>query len=108
MEAIAESCPLCGTELSKVKFSEIQAKLKSQKLQDLAEQGKRMEEAEATVRRRMKQQFEKELQTAKEDAAKLAKLEVDQQIKKIAAERDEAAKKAKQAEAREASIRKET
>ena len=94
MEAIAESCPLCGTELSKVKFSEIQAKLKSQKLQDLAEQGKRMEEAEATVRRRMKQQFEKELQTAKEDAAKLAKLEVDQQIKKIAAERDEAAKKA--------------
>ena len=29
MEAILESCPLCGTELSKVKFSEIQAKLKA-------------------------------------------------------------------------------
>lgn len=107
MEAIVESCPLCGTELSKVKFSEIQAKLKGQKQQELAEREKRVAEAEVTVRNRLEQEFKKELQTEKENAAKLAKQEVNQQIKKIAAERDDATKKAKQAEAREASIRKE-
>jgi|HubBroStandDraft_5_1064220.scaffolds.fasta_scaffold13458_2 hypothetical protein len=107
MEAIVESCPLCGTELSKVKFSEIQVKLKGQKQQELAEREKRVAEAETTVRHRLEQEFKKELQTEKENAAKLAKREVDQQIKKIAAERDDATKKAKQAEGREASIRKE-
>jgi len=107
MEAIVESCPLCGTELSKVKFSEIQAKLKGQKQQELAEGEKRVAEAETMVRHRLEQEFKKDLQTETENAAKLAKQEVGQQIKKMAAERDEAAKKAKQAEAREASIRKE-
>jgi hypothetical protein len=107
MEAIVESCPLCGTELSKVKFSEIQAKLKGQKQQELAEREKRVSEAETTVRHRLEQDFKKQLQTEKENAAKLAKQEVDQQIKKIATERDDATKKAKQAEAREASARKD-
>jgi hypothetical protein len=107
MEAIAESCPLCGTELSKVKFSEIQTRLKAEKQLELAEREKRVAEAETTVRHRLEQEFKKQLQTEKENAAKLAKQEVDQQIKKIAAERDDATKKAKQADAREASIRKE-
>ncbi len=107
MESNVESCPLCGTELSKVKFSEIQAKLKAQKQQELAEREKRATEAETTVRNRLELDFKKQLQTEKENAAKLAKQEVDQQIKKMAAERDDAAKKAKQAEAREALIRKE-
>ena len=107
MESIVESRPLCGTELSKVKFSEIQAKLKGQKQQELAEREQRVAEAETTVRHRLEQEFKKQLQTEKENAAKLAKQEVDQQIKKIAAERDDATKKAKQADAREASIRKE-
>src|SRR5260370_36955569 len=107
MEAIAESCPLCGTELSKVKFSEIQTKLKAEKQLELAEREKRVVGAETTVRHRLEQEFKKQLQIEKENAAKLAKQEVDQQIKKIAAERDDATKKAKQAEAREASIRKE-
>ena len=107
MESIVESRPLCGTELSKVKFSEIQAKLKGQKQQELAEREQRVAEAETTVRHRLEQEFKKQLQTEKENAAKLAKQEVDQQIKKIAAESDDATKKAKQADAREASIRKE-
>ena len=41
MEAILGSLPLCGTELSKVKFSEIQGKLKEQKQQELSEQRNR-------------------------------------------------------------------
>jgi hypothetical protein len=107
MEAIVESCPLCGTELSKVKFSEIEAKLKSQKQQELAEREKRVAEAETIVRRRLEQEFKKELQTEKENAAKLAKQEVDQQIKKIAAELERANKKVKDAETREADILKQ-
>lgn len=73
MEAIVESCPLCGTELSKVKFSEIQAKLKGQKQQELAEGEKRVAEAETMVRHRLEQEFKKDLQTETENAAKLAK-----------------------------------
>ena len=72
MEAILESCPLCGTELSKVKFSEIQAKLKEQKQQELSEQRKKVAEAETTVRHRLEQELKKELQAEKEAAAKLA------------------------------------
>ncbi len=107
MEAVVESCPLCGTELSKVKFSEIQAKLKDQRQRELAEREKRVAEAETMVRHRLEQEFKKDLQAEREKAAKLAIKEADQRIKQIAAERDDAAKKAKQAEAREASIRKE-
>jgi hypothetical protein len=107
MESIIESCPLCGTELSKVKFSEIQAKLKAQNRQELAEREKRTAEAEAKVRRRLEQDFKEQLQAERKAADKLARQEVDQQIKTIVAERDEATKKAKQGEAREALIRKE-
>ena len=107
MEAILESCPLCGTELSKVKFSEIQGKLKEQKQQELSEQRKKVAEAETTVRHRLEQEFKKELQGEKEAAVKLAKRDADQEIKKITAERDQAAKKAKEAEAREEVTRKQ-
>jgi hypothetical protein len=106
MEAIIESCPLCGTELSKVKFSEIQSKLRDQKQYADAEQKKLLAEAEAAVRLRLDREFEQELQVEKEKAIKLAKQELDQQMGRIAAERDQASKKAKDAEAREAVVRK--
>lgn len=105
METISESCPLCGTELSKVKFSEIQAKIKEQKRLEISEQKKKVAEAEATVRHRLELEFKQELQDEKDKAAKAAKQEAEQQIKKIAAERDLAAKKAKEAEARETKTR---
>lgn len=98
MEVVLQSCPLCGTELSKVKFVEIQAKLRDQKQQELLEQKKNAAQVEATVRLRLEAGFKKELQTARQDAAKAAKQELDEQIKKIAAERDQANKRAKDAE----------
>lgn len=107
MEPISGSCPLCGTELSKIKYAEISTKIKEQEQQKLSEQKKRVAEAEATIRHRLEQEFKKDLQTEKERAAKLAKQEADEQIKKIAAERDQAAKKVKEGEARELAIRKE-
>src|SRR2546427_5393828 len=107
MESLVESCPLCGTELSKVKFSEIQSKLKDQQQHFVAEQKKMAAQAEATVRLRMEQEFKEELQAEKQKAIRIAKQELDQQIRKMAAERDQASKKAKDAEAREALVRKE-
>lgn len=107
MQLISESCPLCGTELSKIKFAEIEVKIREQERQKLSEQRKKVAEAEATVRHRLEQEFKKELQAEKEAAAKMAKQESEQLVKKIAAERDQAAKKVKEAEAREATIRKQ-
>jgi hypothetical protein len=107
MEPISESCPLCGTELSKTKFIEIQAKIREREQHSLSEQRKKVAEAEATVRHRLEQEFKRELRAEKEAAAKLAKREAEQQIKKIGAERDEATKKVKEAEVREAAIRKQ-
>jgi len=83
MEAIVESCPLCGSELSKVKFSEIQSKLRDQKQHAVAEEKKMVSQAEATVRLRMEQEFKEELQAEKEKAVKLAKQELDQQIRQM-------------------------
>ena len=65
MEAIVESCPLCGTELSKVKFLEIRSKLKDQKQQAATERKKMVAQAEATVRLRVEQDLKEELQAEK-------------------------------------------
>jgi chemotaxis protein histidine kinase CheA len=107
MPSISESCPLCGTELSKTKFVEIQTKIQEQEQQKLSEQTKRVAEAEAAVRQRLQEDFKRKLQTEKEAAAKLAKQEAEQQIKKITDQRDDAAKKQKEAEMREAASRKQ-
>jgi myosin heavy subunit len=107
MPPISESCPLCGTELSKTKFVEIQTRIQAQEQQKSSEQKKRVAEAEAAVRQSLQQDFNRRLQTEKESATKLAKQEAEQQIKKIASERDAAAKKQREAEIREAASRKQ-
>ncbi len=101
-----EKCPLCGTELSQTKLVEIQAKIAGQEQQTLLEQKKKLAEAEVVVRRRLEQQFQKDLEQERVAAAKQAKDAVDEEIKKMAVERDLAAKKVKEAEAREVQTRK--
>jgi uncharacterized protein DUF2130 len=103
----SDQCPLCGTELSKIKFGEIQAKLADQEQQRLSEQRKKLAEAEATARQTLELQFQKKLEAQTAAAAKHAKQEAEEQIKKISAERDQANKKVKAAEAREIEIRKQ-
>jgi len=107
MLPISESCPLCGTELSRTKFVEIQTKIQEQEQQKLSEQKKKVAQAEAAVRHSLQEDFERKLQAEKEAAAKLAKQEAEQQLKKIAGERDDAAKSLKEAEVREAAFRKQ-
>ena len=103
----SDQCPLCGTELSKIKFGEIQAKLAEQQQQVLLEQQKKLSEAEAATRQALKLQFQKELATQTEAAAKLAREEAEQRAKQIAAELDKAAQKLKEAATREVEIRKQ-
>lgn len=103
METNFEQCPLCGTELSRTKFQEIQSKLREEDQRKAAD----VAQAKLAVQRRLEQQFKLDLDKQKQVEAKKAKDEAEQQIKKVAAERDQAAKKLKEAEQREAEIRQE-
>lgn len=107
MQIVTESCPLCGTELSRIKFHEIQGKLKEEEKWRVAEQKKKLSEAEATLRHRLEQEYKKNLQIQTDAAVKLAKQEASEQLKQIATERDQAAKKLKEAEQREAAANKQ-
>lgn len=103
METTGEQCPLCGTELSRVKFLEIQSKLRAEEQRNAAER----ERAEAVVRHSIEQQFKLEVEKQRQAMEKKAKEEAEQQINKIAAERDQATKKLKEAQEREGEIRKQ-
>jgi hypothetical protein len=65
---------------------------------------KSAEAREAEIRKEAQAEIEKQ----KDLAAKRAKSEFEEKLKKLALERDEATKKVKEAEAREAAVRKET
>jgi hypothetical protein len=98
VESNVEQCPLCGTELSRVKFREIQAKLREEeqrKANDLAQ-------AERNLRLRIEQEFRVDLEKQKQVAEKRAKEEAQQQINKAQTERDQLAEKLKKAQEHEA------
>lgn len=103
MESSLEQCPLCGIELSRIKFKEIQARLREEERKNAAH----LAEAEANVRRRVEQQFKVDLELQKAAAEKKAREDAAADIKKVVAERDTVATKLKQVEAREAEIRKQ-
>jgi len=107
VQSTSERCPTCGTELSTVKYQEIQAKIKQEERTRSAEERQRLAEAEATTRHRLEEQFKQDLEKQKQAAAKQAKQEAEQKIGKMTAERDEAIKKLKEAEGREADVRKQ-
>jgi hypothetical protein len=96
MELSLEKCPLCGTELSGIKFKEIQAKLRREE----QEQAAQLSKAESTFRMRLEQQFNQDLEKQRLALEKKAKDEAEVQTNKVAAELDLAAKKLKEAEAR--------
>jgi hypothetical protein len=102
---MSEQCPLCGTELSQTKFAEIQSIIGQQEKKKSAEQKKLIANAESSLRFKLEQQFQSELKTQRDAAVRLAKQESQEEIKKMVAERDQASKKAKEAEAREGEIR---
>ena len=104
METNLEQCPTCGAELSQTKFREIRAKLKEQEQRKI----EALAQAEAALKQRLDQEFKKKFEDQRRDTEKKAREEADQRVGKAVAERDLAAKKVKDAEARIAEIRKET
>lgn len=103
MELNREQCPLCGTELSGVKFKEIQMKLRLEEQEKTAA----LTHAESTLRLRLEQQFNQDLERQRQALEKKVRNEAEVRIKEVASERDIAAKKLKEAEAREVEIRKQ-
>ena len=103
MELNREQCPLCGTELSGVKFKEIQAKLRREEQEKTAA----LTQAESALRLRLEKQFNQNLERQRQELEKKARDEAEARIKEVASERDIVAKKLKEAETREAEIRKQ-
>lgn len=102
MEPNFEQCPLCGTELSRVKFREIEAKLRQQEQEKAAE----LKRAGLAARQEIEQRFKQDLERERQLAAKKAREEAEGSVKKIATERDLATRKLKEAEVKELEIRK--
>ena len=103
MENIVEQCPLCGTELSKIKFREIQTKLREEEQSKAAE----MAQSERIIQQRIEQQFVKDLEKQRLEVVKKAKEEAQQLINKMAAERDDTAQKLKLAQEAKADAEKQ-
>src|ERR1700722_4282744 len=103
MELNFEKCPLCGTEFSSIKFKEIESTLREEEQRKASE----LAAARLSTRRDLEEQFRLDLETQKKVAEKRGREEGEQELRKIAKERDLAAKKLKEAEAREATIRKQ-
>jgi hypothetical protein len=101
VEANFDQCPLCGTELSRVKLREIEAKLHRQEQEKAAE----VKKAALLVRQEIEQRFKQDLQKHQQIAEKKAREEAEERIRKIAVELDAAARKLKEAEAKEVEIR---
>src|SRR5271170_5069405 len=98
-----ERCPLCDTELSQVKFREIQVRLRDEARKKAGE----IEQGKLAARQELEAEFKKALEKEKLAAAKKATREADEQLTKLASERDEVASKLKEAQSRQAEVRKE-
>jgi Uncharacterized protein conserved in bacteria (DUF2130) len=103
MELNLQQCPLCGTELSGVKFKEIQAKIS----RDERENAAKLAQTESALRLRLEQQFSLDLEKQRQALQKKAQEDAERRISQIAAELGLAAKRLKEAEAREIEIRKQ-
>lgn len=96
MAVNTEQCPLCGTELSTVKFREIQATLRQQEERNAAD-----------LRRKIELEYKLDFARQKEALEKKVRQEADARVKQLSLERDQAAKKLAQAEASVAAVRKQ-
>jgi hypothetical protein len=104
VETAFEHCPLCGSDLSQIKFHEIQLKLQD----DEKKKSAKLADAELAIHRRIETQLKKEFEERNRAAEQRVKDEAEKQVKKIAAERDQAAKQLKEAQLHEIEVRKQT
>src|ERR1700722_9505644 len=103
MEANSGNCPVCGSELSRVKFAEIEERRKYEEKRSR----EKMEAAELALKRRLELEHKKEIDQVRQDAAKRASEQAEKEIKKVVAESELLARKVKESERREVEIRKQ-
>lgn len=103
METNLEQCPLCGSELSQIKFREIKAKLRNQEERQAAE----LAQAKLAITRSLEEEFKKQFEQDRRAAEKVVRDKADQLVRKATAEREQLATKLKEVEARESEIRKQ-
>src|ERR1700730_15627554 len=95
-----QQCPWCGHIISRSKFLEIEAKIR-------ADEQKKLEAAKAALSKELDEKYRRELAAAKQIEGKRATEAAEKKIAAITAERDQAAQKAKELQAREGEIRKQ-
>jgi hypothetical protein len=98
--SVTERCPWCSSLVSRTKFLEVEAKIREQ-------ERKRLAEAESEMRKRLEQTFQRDLEAAKRAAVAKEKADAEKRVVSVTAERDRMQEKLKDAEAREATIRKQ-
>lgn len=99
MEA-TELCPWCNSVISRDKFLEIETRIRK-------EEKTKLDAKAASMRQVLERQFAAQYEKQRLAAEKKLQAESDKEIAKLAAERDAATKKLKDAEAREFEIRKQ-
>ncbi len=100
MDSPNETCPLCGSVISRTKFIEI-TRIREQEQKKLAD-------AEAEITRTLEQKFLRDLQVERQAAEKRANEEAQKRVAAITAERDLGVQKVKQLEDEGAGLRKQT
>ena len=97
---VTERCPWCGSAISHAKFLEVEARIRDQEKKKLAE-------VEAEMRKQLGEKFQRDLASEKRALEQAVKEEAAKQVGSITADRDRIATKLKEAEGREAAIRKQ-
>jgi len=103
VETNLEQCPLCGTELSQIKFREIRAKLRDQDQKRAAE----LAEAKSAITRNLEEEFKKKAEQQRRDTEKKVREEAEQRVNKVIADRELLIVKLKAAETREVELKKQ-
>src|SRR5438128_1265002 len=99
MDSVNETCPLCGSVITRTKFVEI-TKIREQEQKKLAD-------AEAEIKRSLEQKFLLDLEIQRQATEKRAKEEAEKRVAAVATERDLSLQKLKQVEERENTLRKQ-
>jgi hypothetical protein len=98
MDSLNETCPLCGSAITRTKFVQI-TRIREQEQKKLAD-------TEADIRRTLEQKFLKDLQAQKQAVQKTVAEEAQKRVASITAERDRGFQKVKQLEDQQAALRK--
>jgi hypothetical protein len=97
---ITELCPWCNSVISRVRFLEIEAKIRT-------EEQKKLAASEELMRSTLQAQFAAEFEKRYQAGERKFRAEADKAIAKVSAERDAAARELKNAAIREAEIRRQ-